>query len=59
MRNIYSDFVLECLQLCIRSLTAIRDILESLPNVQFSDNELVVVSEYLATITASGDSPVM
>ena len=46
----YSDFVLERLQLVIRSLTNIGYIFESHPNVQFSDDELVVLRKYSAII---------
>ena len=47
----FSDFVLERLQLSVRSLTDIREILTSSPNVHFSATELQVVSEYVTTIT--------
>ena len=47
----YSDFVLEHLQQSIRSLSEIRNILASPPNVPFSAAEVLVVSEYLSTIT--------
>ena len=44
-------FILECLQLSVRSLTDIGDILASPHNIQFSATQLPVVSDYITTIT--------